>query len=202
MPDPAPGKIAHARIPFASDNGVVVGLPLEVVSMQVSAGLQMAAIRARPSSRTVSLQVRPQTLSAACLAGSSFEIAAVDLDARGQIETLRVAPTVRQLMALQSRDEFPIGGVTVLPENGGRAMELIPAPVAPIRMQLMASFDLLGVELTPTFGVACLVLKARGGKMRVSMHPEAANTGATFETAQVLLDRSARIAEVLLDAAA
>jgi hypothetical protein len=38
--------------------------------------------------------------------------------------------------------------------------------------------------------------------MRVSLRPEDAKAGATFETAQVLLDRSARIAEILLDAVA
>lgn len=202
IPFPVAGGLTRARFPFASDNAVVVGLPLEVVSMQFSEGLQMAAIRARPSSAIVSLQIRPQTLSAAFLAGVSFEVTGVNLDGRGQIDTMRLAPTARQIPAGPARDEFPIGGVAVLPQNGGRAMQLIPASVAPIRLQLLASFDLVGVELSASFSVACLVLKSRGGKMRVSLHPEAANTGATFQSAQVLLDHSARIAEVLLDAAA
>jgi hypothetical protein len=69
-------------------------------------------------------------------------------------------------------------------------------------MLLSAPFDLAGVELSPSFRVGSLVLKARPGEIRVSLDRDGARSGATFATAQVLLNRSAQIAEILLDAVA
>ncbi|MFN2508728.1 MAG: response regulator [Chthoniobacterales bacterium] len=200
---PAAGQpLSPARIKSASNNAVVVRLPLEVVSMQFSPTLQMAAICARPCSRTVSLHIDPQALSGAFLPEAGFELDRVDLDARGQIKIMRLAPGAREVVSTTSRTSVPIEAVAVLPGNGGRALQLRPAPLAPMKMQLLAAFELAGVELSPSFGVSCLVLKAREGKVRVTFQPEAAETGITFQSAQVLLDRSARIAEILLDAVA
>ncbi|MDQ2659396.1 MAG: hypothetical protein M3Y03_03145 [Verrucomicrobiota bacterium] len=71
-----------------------------------------------------------------------------------------------------------------------------------MRIQLLVLFELVAVELTAELGVEHLILKTRGAKVRLNLRPGATNTGITFQAAQVLLDRSARIAEVLLDALA
>ena len=205
IPFPSP-PLQHphtpARIVSARDSRVVVGLALEIVSMQFSPSLQMAAIRARPSSLTVALHVDPRALAGAPLPETGFELDRVDLDTRGQIQTMRLRPSQLRPRAIQPQTAMPIAEIAVLPSLEGRALQLKPSAGAPMKMQLLASFDLAGVELSANFTVSHLILKARGGKMRVSLQPEAANTGATFETAQVLLDRSARIAEILLDAVA
>lgn len=106
------------------------------------------------------------------------------------------------LASIQPRNAFPVGGVSVLPSNGGGAMELTPSATAPMTMQLLVSFELTGVELSPTFGIGSLMLRATGGDIRVSLDRDAAGAGARFKTAQVLLNRSAQIAEILLDAIA
>lgn len=200
---PSPAEpMAAARIASTRSKGVVVGLPLEVLAMQFSPALQMAAIRARPASPTVSLHISPEAFSGMTLPETGFDIDRVDVDSRGQIQSLRLAPTIHRIPAAEAQAAVPINSIAVLPANGGRAMELMPSPAAPMKLQLLATFELAGVELSPTFGIGRLVLRAAGGKMRVSLQPEAANTGAVFETAQVLLDRSARIAEILLDAVA
>ena len=61
--------------------------------MQFSPTLQMAAIRARPSSPTVSLHVHPQALPGLSLPEAGFELGGVLLNARGHIETVRLTPT-------------------------------------------------------------------------------------------------------------
>lgn len=194
--------LAPVRIPTAASNAVVLGLSLEVVSMQFSSSLRMAAIRARPWSRTVSLHMHPQALPGVALPEAGFELGRVDLDTRGQMETVRLLPTGGAPLKPPLRDVFPVGDVAVLPANGDRAMQLMPAPVAPMTMQLFASFDLAGVELSANFGVGSILLKSRGADIRVTLQPGGPSTGATFKSAQVLLDRSARIAEILLDAVA
>ncbi len=194
--------LTPARFAAAGSGAVVVGLPLEVVSMQFSSALQMAAIRARPCSRTVALHADMKMLAGTAMPEAGFQLDRVDLDTRGQIQMLRLTPSPQRIVVLAPQAAVPIGGVMVLSSNEGGAVQLMPTARAAMKMQLLASFELAGVELAPDFTVSHLILKARGGKMRVSLQPEAANTGALFESAQVLLDRSARIAEILLDAVA
>jgi len=197
-----PGPVAAVHIPATKSNSVRLSLPLEVVAMQFSPTLQMTAIRARPSSTIVSLHVEPGTLPGVTLPEAGFELGAVELDSRGQIEVVRLSPTKRPRPAIETRTAFPVAGLAVLPFHGGKAMQLLPSPTNSMTLQLEAPFELDGVELSASFGVRQLVLRARGGRMRVSMQSQNAGAGAAFDTAQVLLNRSGRIDEILLDAVA
>jgi hypothetical protein len=197
---PSP-TMAAVRITAATQNAVVLGLSLEVLAMRFSSALQMAAIRARPWSWTVSLHVHPNALPGVRLPEAGFQLGKVELNAHGHIDAVRLVPTSGALTRAPASDVFPVGDVTILPGDGDKAMELLPGSAAPMTMQLFASFELVGVELSPTFGIGALVLKSRGGDIRVTLQ-RASGDGATFKTAQVLLDRSARIAEILLDAVA
>jgi hypothetical protein len=177
-------------------------MPLEVVSMQFSAALQMRAIRARPVTPAVSLHVLPHAIAGGVIPEARFDLVRVKLDARGQIDTILLAPTTRAIPALTLENAVSVIGFTVLLANGSTAMELTPAPGAPMRLHLTALFELAGVELSPEFRVAHLVVRWRGGKMHVAQQASAtgAPAGVDFETAQILLDRSGGIAEILLDA--
>jgi len=192
----------RVRIPGATRNAVVLGLSLEVLAMRFSSALQMAAIRARPASWTVSLHVHPQALPGVRLPEAGFDLGSVELNNRGHIDGVRLVPTAGTVTRPTVRSVFPVADVAILPGDDDKAMELVPASAAPMTMQLFASFELVGVELSASFGVGALVLKSHGGDIRVTLQPTTASTGVTFKTAQVLLDRSARIAEILLDAVA
>ena len=193
-------RVAPARIVTTQTNTVVVGIALEVLAIQFSPTLQMAALRARPASRTISLHVEHGALPGMNLPEAGFELGPVVLDGRGQMQTIRLLPTAQRISTIPPRHAFPVGGVSVLPWNGGKALELTPTAAAPMLMQLSAPFELAGVELSPTFGIGALVLSARGGEIRVSLDRESSHGGAAFQAAQVLLNSSAQIAEILLDA--
>ena len=189
-------------LPVASTepNDVVLGLFLEVVSMQLNESLRMGAIRAKPSSGTVSLHVASPALRAA-FPDNGFQLGPVEIDRNGRIVTLRLIPTLQPFTPPQTRNALQIGGVAVVPANSHEHVELMPTLTAPMRVQLLAHLELAGVELSNTFQVAQLVLKARAKTVRVtfssqSIGPE--EPGATCEAAAVKLDASARIAELLL----
>jgi hypothetical protein len=60
----------------------------------------------------------------------------------------------------------------------------------------------VGVQLSPTFQVAQLILKWRSNAVRVTFSSNGIaeeKSGAAFETAAIQLDNSARIAELLLN---
>jgi DNA-binding response OmpR family regulator len=183
-------------------NDVVLALFLEVLSMQLTASLRMGEIRAKPSSSAVSLHVSPAALRAALPVETSFELGRVELDGNGRIATVRLIPTIKPFQRLPTRNGFDIGGVAVVPINSHEQVQLTSTSAAPMRMQLLTHFELAGVELSPNFQVAQLVLKMRSTKMRVTLSSEAIGqeqAGATCEAAAVRLDGSAKLAELLLN---
>jgi DNA-binding response OmpR family regulator len=189
-------------LPVASTepNDVVLGLFLEVVSMQLTESLRMGAIRAKPSSGTVSLHVASPALRAAFPA-NGFQLGPVEIDKNGRIVTLRLIPTLQPFTPLQTRNALQIGGVAVVPANAREHVELKSNLNAPMRMQLLVHLELTGVELSNTFQVSQLVLRSRARTARVTFSSQSIGqeeTGATCEAAGVKLDASARIAELLL----
>ncbi len=201
-PSPAPTTTGEAAAESAGKNPVVLTLALEVLSIQFTRMLQMRAIRARPISPIVSLRLQPGGLASGLPNESLFELTRVNLDACGRIGTIRVAPTTLAMPMTPSHAAQPVTGLSVLPAQNESTVEMIPAPSSPLRMQLTALFELVGVELSATFGIGHLVLRWTGGSMLVTQLGGTAGAGVHFESAQVLLDRSAQIAEILLDAIA
>lgn len=72
-------------------------------------------------------------------------------------------------------------------------MEVVSSATEPMRIQFLALFELVAVRLTAGLSVEHLTLKTRGAKMRLNLPPAAPVSGITFQSAQVLLDRSARM---------
>jgi DNA-binding response OmpR family regulator len=165
-------RVTPVRLAQVRNNDVILGVPLEVTSLQFSPSLQIAGIRARPTSRLVSLHIDPASVGMR-LPDAGFELDGVHLDTRGQMETLRLAPANGRRAAVGPRAAVGIGDINVLRSNGYSAVQLVPTSAAPMRLRLLAPFELAAVELTPTFGVAHLVLRSGGGKMRVTLQPEA-----------------------------
>ena len=190
-----------APVLTADLNDVVLGLFLEVVSMQLTPALRMGTIRARPSSMTVSLHVASPALRAA-LPANGFQLGAVDLDRYGRIAVLRVIPTPQPFTPLQTRSSLQIGSVAVVPANSHDRLQLTPTANAPMRMHLLAQLEIAGVELSSTFQISQLVLKSRSSQARVTLNAQAVGqeqAGTTFEIASVRMDAAAQLAELTLN---
>lgn len=207
LPERASSIVAMPRAQFASsgDNDVVLGLFLEVISLQLTPMLQMGAIRARPSSLAVSLHVKSESLRGRIPLETGFELGRLELDGRGKIETIRLVPTRRPVERIATRNAFDIGEVTIVPSNAHERLQFTSTPNARMTLQLLAEYEISAVELSATFEVSALVLIPRGQKAQVrftSTQPPGAPSGAQFETAVVRLDEGARISELLLSRAA
>jgi len=194
------GAIISAPVFATETNNVILGLFLEVVSMQLTESLRMGTIRAKPSSLTVSLHFASAALRAA-LPANGFQLGPVEIDKNGRIATLRLTPTLQPFTPLETRNALQIGGLAVVPANAHEHVQLMSKMNAPMRMQLLAPLELAGVELSNTFQVAQLVLKSRANTMRVTFSSQSAEpeeTGVPCEAAGVKLDASAQIEELLL----
>jgi len=197
-PAPAVSRPAPKITSLATANGssVVLGLGMEVVSVQFTPRFQIGAIRARPTTSTMSL-----TYSSApaenLLAG--FEIGPVELDGTGRIRTMRVLPTRQPAKPVQTGTHLSIDNVALVNQNA--SIQVTAGQSAPMTMQLVAMFKVAGVELSDRFEVAQLVLQPAGTRVRVILDPKS-HAATEFETAHVRLDPTQRIAEFVLNAAA
>jgi DNA-binding response OmpR family regulator len=195
---PRPSSPQVAQLATANGSSVVLGLGMEVIAVQLTPRFQIGAIRARPTASTLSL-THSSAAAENLLAG--FEIGPVELDAEGRIQTMRVLPTRQPAKPIEARNGFAINDLALVNQNA--SIQMTAGQTAPMTMQLMAMFKVAGVELSDRFEVAQLVLQPAGSRVRVTLDPRAHPAGGTeFETVQVRLDASRRIAEFVLNSAA
>jgi hypothetical protein len=195
-PSIAPSPI---RIAPTDSRTAVLGIFLEVLSMQLTSQLQMGAIRAQPASLTASLRLQSAAARNAIPAETGFQLGPAQFSAEGRISALRLLPTSKPLQPAQMRNAFEIGGVALIPNETRARVQLTPAGTTPMTMQLSAQLELNAVELTPNFQVAQLILNWPVTAVRVTLNPKAPEqTAARFEMRVEKLDSSGRIAQVLL----
>ena len=192
----APPPPSMTSLAAANGSSVVLGLGMEVVAVQFTPRFQIGAIRARPTGSTLSL-THSSAPAENLLAG--FEIGPVELDAAGRIRTIRVMPTRQPAKSVQTGNRLVINDLALVNQNA--SIQVTAGQTAPMTMQLVALFKVAGVELSDRFEVAQLVLQPAGTRVRVILDPQS-RAITEFETAQVRLDPSQRIAEFVLNAAA
>jgi DNA-binding response OmpR family regulator len=186
-----------AQLATANGSSVVLGLGIEVIAVQFTSRFQVGTIRARPTASTLSL-THYSAPAENLLAG--FEIGPVELDGHGRIQTMRVVPTRQPAKRIEAKNGFAINDVALINQNA--SIQMTAGASAPMTMQLMALFKVAGVELSDRFEVEQLILQPAGSRVRVTLDPQARPASATeFETVQVTLDASRRIAEFVLNSA-
>ncbi|HWY51741.1 MAG TPA: response regulator [Chthoniobacterales bacterium] len=195
----APAAPTAIRVAPTDGNAAVLGIFLEVLSMQLTSQLQMGAIRARPASLTASLRLQSAAARSAIPAELGFQLGPVKLNGEGRISTMRLVPTSKPFQPAQMRTAFEIGGVALIPNETRARVQLTPAGTTPMTMELRAHLELNAVELTPNFQVAQLILNWSTNAVRVTLNPKAPEqSAAKFELRVLKLDESGRIAELLL----
>jgi twitching motility two-component system response regulator PilH len=181
-------------------NEAVLGLFLEVTSMQFTPQLQMGSIRARPASLFVSLHLPSAQLRNAIPPEVGFQLATTELDRNGHISLMRLLPSAKPFQAAQTRNTFQIGSVAVVPADARQRVQLTPTGSAPMTVELIAHLEVAGVKLSPTFQVGQLILKWPTAAVRVTLNPKAPEaTAARFQVTAAKLADSGQIAELLLD---
>jgi hypothetical protein len=170
---------------------------MEVISVHFTPRFQISTIRARPSATTLSL-THLQMPSVGNHRSAGFELGTVQLDPDGRIRTMRVRPTHSPADSIHTRNGFDIDDVKLVNETA--PIQFTAESSAPMIMQLVAVFRVIGVELSDRFEVAELVLQPEGSRVRITLDPRSrGGGGAEFQTVGVRLDASARIAEFVLN---
>jgi len=195
-----PAAAPAIRVAPTDGNRALLGIFLEVLSMQLTSQLQMGAIRARPSSLIASLRLESATARSAIRSELGFQLGPAKLNGEGRISTLRLIPTAKPFQPEQTRTTFEIGGVALIPNETRARVQLTPSGTTPMTMELFANLDLEAVKLSPSFQVAQLILNWKTNAVRVTLNPKASEqTAAKFEMRVAKLDDAGRIAELLLN---
>lgn len=195
----SPVTPAAVRVAPTDGNAAILGIFLEVVSMQLTSQLQMGAIRARPSSMIGSLRLQSAAARSAIPSDLGFQLGPIKLNGEGKISTMRLIPTAKPFQPAQTRGAFEIGGVALIPNENRTRVQLTPAGTTPMTIELFAHLELNSVELSATFQVSQLILNWNTNHVRVTLNPKALEqTAAKFEMRVEKIDNAGRIGELLL----
>lgn len=195
----SPVAPATVRVAPTDGNAAILGIFLEVVSMQLTSQLQMGAIRARPSSMIGSLRLQSAAARNAIPPDLGFQLGPIKLNGEGRISTMRLIPTAKPFQPAQTRGSFEIGGVALIPNETRARVQLTPAGTTPMTIELFAHLELNSVELSATFQVSQLILNWNTSHVRVTLNPKASEqTAASFEMHVDKIDNAGRIGELVL----
>jgi len=188
---------APRKFPASKHGNVLLGWAMEVISVQFTPRFQLGTIRVRPTAKLSLTQLRlPPVIGN----GAGFEVGKAELAEDGRIKTLRLRPTRGPADSIHIRKGFDINDVELVNETA--CIQFTAGPVSPMTLQLLATFELVGVELSDRFEVAQLILRPEGTRVRVSLDPRSREKGgAEFDTVAVQVDAAARIVEFVLNPA-
>ena len=187
------------RVAPTDGNAAVLGIFLEVQSMQLTSQLQMGAIKARPAALIGSLRLQSASARNAIPSEIGFQLGPARVGSDGRISSLRLVPSSKPFQPAPTRTAFEIGGVALIPNETRARVQLTPAGTTPMTMELFAQLELSAVELTSNFQVAQLILNWNTNVVRVTLNPKAPEqTAAKFELRVLKLDDARRISELLL----
>ncbi len=197
---PAATQTSIARGSTPARNDVMIGIPLQVIAMQLGAFLQINAVRARPLSAAVSFHILSSELRGVIPLEVGFKLDSVTLDGNGRITGARLVPTLSPSDQIPTRGAFEIAQVSVA-ANANDRIQLISAATAPMTVQLLTHFEFSTVEISKKFVVAALVLRACHDFAAVTLDQAGQIGGkSTIPCAlsAIQLDSSSRIAELSL----
>jgi len=164
--------------------------------VQLNSVLQVEAVRLRPVSRSVAVQMKgPNELQHTGF-GVGFELGPFQLGANGKIETLRLTPTQESIQLPATASSFQIGTLNLHPTKARRNLELVAAKDFSMRVQLTAAFELVKVDLTPAFELKAIFVRARSAEVLLRNSGDSA--GTRLELHEIEIDSSGELRAFLV----
>lgn len=194
-PRVSPISAPAPSVPVTNGRTVLLGIPLEAITMHLTAALKIGQIRARAASRTVSLSFPPESFDFILALQTGFDIESITVDEQHQLTAIRLVPNRRPIELLKTSGRFNVDDVEIAPSAG---LELVPNQASAMRVHMLAAFKMQAVELSPLFDVSRLVLSVVSHRVRISLEASTEAPGSLFDLREVRADSSGNIGELLL----
>lgn len=200
---PATATVETFRVPsrfFAeTDRGasaskdVSVTFSLEVLAMKLTPDFRMDSLRLTPTDFAVGLRVDAGH-DIEKLLETGFRMGPMHLTLEEKIGTILLIPTREPPWMPAAEKAFAVSAVRAQPVEEKGFVELTAATSESMRVYLTARFEFLTVELSPSFEVAAVVLRAREEAAEIWSGP--GNTTAAFALEEAQLDPDGRLREL------
>ncbi len=187
--NPEPGIDPPSSTVATEQKEVTAVIACEVVSVQLAPDFRMGAMQLRPFDGTVTLRMDGGGGSLVLPPEKYFRLGPIQLSAEGMIATLQLIPTSKSPDASAGGGDFAVDRVSAESAAAGRHVQLTGASGAPMRVQLIAPFQLLSVALSDDFEVSALVLQSHSNGVRVQTGNNSA-VAMHFFVNEVQLDES------------
>jgi DNA-binding response OmpR family regulator len=192
-PEPVPGGIAAT---FAGQTELSVTFSLEVAIVQLSPGFQVDAVRLRPVSRLVAVQMRGTNELRHAEFGVGFELGPFQLGANGKIETLPLTPIQESTQLPTMANSLRPGTLNLHPATSQPNLELAAGQNCSIPVQLTATFELVKVDLTPGFELKTIFVRPR--EEDVLLRNSGDSAGTRMELQEIETDPSGELRTFLV----
>lgn len=187
-----------ARAPLEREHRCMsVTFSLEVVTMKLTPDFRMASLQLKLAETAVAVRVEDGD-KPGMLVQTGFRTGPAQLSAQGRLGTILLFPTQQPPGLSPIQNSFMVQAVRTTPAEQNRVVELSASPSDGMRVRLTAQFELVRVELSPTFDVVAVVLRARDTEVRISTGETEA--WAPFELVETRLEASGQISEFFVRA--
>jgi DNA-binding response OmpR family regulator len=200
----APPREAAASTPRWSDPPPPAAIVAELREATITLSLDVVSAELTADFRTGALQLKLAGLMVAVTMDSTgkspeidFELGALTLRSDGRINTVRITPTSQSPQSADSQTELAnCHAPDEWKEAGGRG-DLPPEQRhrGQMRVQMSAYFNVLRVELSPTFQLEGIILQSRSDNVHVQVSDNRAPV-MQFALRQVQLDQAHRLTGV------
>ncbi|CAN5424533.1 hypothetical protein BH20VER3_BH20VER3_14880 [soil metagenome] len=175
---------------------LTVTLSLKVVDMRFRPSFALAEARLELFDPVASVKMGQQKEVQGVPLESGFRLHRLTLNGIGQIDRVRLVPTRRPPQLPVPNNSFPVA-TTILERVDAETELTLTAPAdMSMRVVLTAAFELTSVELSDSFEVEALLLRA--GEQRVFLRNAGVATGQPFEIIEVQLDASSELSGMLV----
>lgn len=129
---------------------------------------------------------------------TGFRIGPAQIGSDGKLETIILFPTLQPMRLSSTANVFTADAVRAQSTAESRAVEPSAAQNEPMRVHLIAQFELSKVELAATFELAAIVLRMRNNAVHISTGPGKAV--APFAIVRAELDAAGQLSGLLVRA--
>ncbi len=186
-----------APLPAGAGTDVSVTFSLEVLAMQLTPSFQMASLHLQLAEAAVAVHVADGG-ALGMLVETGFRMGPAQLSAHGRLGTILLFPTQKPPGFSPGQNSFMVNTVRTEQTEQGRVVELTAAKSDAMQVRLTAQFEFVRVEMSPTFDVLAVVLRAREAEVQVSAGESDAT--APFELVETQLTAYGQLSELFVRA--
>ncbi len=193
VPSAAAGSRPPEREVIGSD--VSVTIALAVVAMQLRPDFRMDSMHLKALDAPVGVRVADGG-ELGMLVETGFRMGPMELTPEGKLGTLLLIPTSQPARLTPESNAFAVNTVRAQPGAEDRVVELTAAPTEAMRVHLAARFEFVTVELSPSFEIVAVTLRAREGEAQIG--PGVGSTGVPFAIERAEVDETGRLRELFV----